>query len=135
MIAAFPTGALVEEKFDGIRAQVHKRGAQIEIFSRTLDRVTEFPELLPPIRKIPADFILDGEINGWRDGHAIPFTELQQRLGRKQSDLFPSTRIPVRFVAFDLLLLNSQTFLDLELAERRLKLTDLLATFEQPELQ
>jgi DNA ligase-1 len=135
LIATFPTGALVEEKFDGIRAQVHKRGAQIEIYSRTLDRVTEFPELLAPIRKIPADFILDGEIIGWRNGRAIPFTELQPRLGRKQIDLFTTTLVPASFVAFDLLLLNGQTLLDLELAERRLKLTDLLTSYEQPELQ
>ena len=135
LIAAFPTGALVEEKFDGIRAQVHKRGAQVEIYSRTLDRVTEFPELLAPIRKIPADFILDGEIIGWRDGRAMPFTELQQRLGRKQIDLFTTTLVPASFVAFDLLLLNGQALLDLELAERRLKLTVLLTPHEQPELQ
>ncbi len=135
LIATFPTGALIEEKFDGIRAQVHKRGEQVEIYSRTLDRVTEFPELLPPIRKIPADFILDGEIIGWRDGRAIPFTELQQRLGRKQIDLFTTTLVPASFVAFDLLLLNNQTLLDLELAERRLKLTDLLTPHEKPELQ
>ncbi len=107
---------------------------KVEIYSRTLDRVTEFPELLAPIRKIPADFILDGEIIGWRNGRAIPFTELQQRLGRKQIDLFTTTLVPASFVAFDLLLLNGQTLLDLELAERRLKLTDLL-THEQPELQ
>jgi DNA ligase 1 len=135
LIATFPTGALVEEKFDGIRAQVHKRGAQVEIFSRTLDRVTEFPELLPPIRKVPADFILDGEIIGWRDGRAIPFTELQQRLGRKQIDLFTTTLIPASFVAFDLLFLNGNTLLDFELAERRLKLVDLLTSYEQPEVQ
>jgi DNA ligase 1 len=135
LIATFPTGALVEEKFDGIRAQVHKRGAQVEIFSRTLDRVTEFPELLPPIRQVPADFILDGEIIGWRDGRAIPFTELQQRLGRKQIDLFTTTLIPASFVAFDVLLLNGQTLLDLELAERRLKLLDLLSSYERPSLQ
>jgi DNA ligase 1 len=135
LIAAFPTGALVEEKFDGIRGQVHKRGAQVEIYSRTLDRVTEFPELLAPLRKVPADFIVDGEIIGWRDGRAIPFTELQQRLGRKQIDLFTTTLVPASFVAFDLLLLNGQTLLDLELAERRLKLTDLLGPYEQPELQ
>jgi DNA ligase 1 len=135
LIATFPTGALVEEKFDGIRAQVHKRGAQVEIFSRTLDHVTEFPELLSPLRKIPADFILDGEIIGWREGRAIPFTELQQRLGRKQIDLFTTTLLPASFVAFDLLLINGETLLDLELAERRLKLTDLLAPYEQPELQ
>ena len=135
LIAAFPTGALVEEKFDGIRGQVHKRGAQVEIYSRTLDRVTEFPELLAPLRKVPADFILDGEIIGWRDSRAIPFTELQQRLGRKQIDLFTTTLVPASFVAFDLLLLNGQTLLDLELAERRLKLTELLGPYEQPELQ
>ncbi len=135
LIATFPTGALVEEKFDGIRAQIHKRAAEIEIYSRTLDRVTEFPELLAPIRKVPGDFILDGEIIGFRDGRAIPFTELQQRLGRKQIDLFTSMRVPASFVAFDLLLLNGETLLDLELAERRLKLVDLLSPFEQPELQ
>ena len=135
LIAMFPTGALVEEKFDGIRAQVHKRGTQVEIYSRTLDRVTEFPELLAPIRKIPGDFILDGEIIGWRDGRAVPFTELQQRLGRKQIDLFTSTLVPVSFVAFDLLLLNGEALLDLELARRRLKLIDLLSPFEQPEVQ
>jgi DNA ligase 1 len=135
LIATFPTGALVEEKFDGIRAQVHKRGSRVEIFSRTLDRVIEFPELVAPIRKIPADFILDGEIIGWRDGRAIAFTELQQRLGRKQIDLFTTTLVPASFVAFDLLLLNGDTLIDLEFAARRLKLTDLLAPFEQPELQ
>src|SRR6202162_3750780 len=70
LVAAFPTGALVEDKFDGIRAQVHKRGSQVEIYSRTLDRVTEFPELFDPIRNITGDFILDGEIIGWRDGRA-----------------------------------------------------------------
>src|SRR6266849_4896065 len=84
LVAAFPNGALVEDKFDGIRAQVHKRALKVEIYSRTLDRVTEFPELLDPIRSIAGDFILDGEIIGWRDGRAIPFTQLQlqQRLGR-----------------------------------------------------
>jgi DNA ligase-1 len=126
LVAAFPSGALVEDKFDGIRAQVHKRGSQVEIYSRTLDRVTEFPELLEPIRGITGDFILDGEIIGWRAGRAIPFTELQQRLGRKQIDLFTSSQVPVSFVAFDLLLLDGRALLDLPLAERRLLLERLL---------
>jgi DNA ligase 1 len=135
LFATFPNGALVEEKFDGIRAQAHKRGTQVEIYSRTLDRVTEFPELIDPLRKVPGDFILDGEIIGWRDGRALPFTELQQRLGRKQIDLFTSTRLPVSFVAFDLLLLNGDELLDLPLAERRTKLTSLLGISETPQLQ
>jgi DNA ligase-1 len=135
LVAAFPNGALVEDKFDGIRAQVHKRDSQIEIYSRTLDRVTEFPDLLEPIRNITGDFILDGEIIGFRDGRAIPFTELQQRLGRKQIDLFTSAQVPVSFVAFDLLLLDGRTLLDTPLAERRLLLERLLAKVEQPALQ
>jgi DNA ligase-1 len=135
LVAAFPNGALVEDKFDGIRAQVHKRDSQVEIYSRTLDRVTEFPELLDPVRGITGDFILDGEIIGWREGRAIPFTELQQRLGRKQVDLFTSAQVPVSFVAFDLLLLDGRTLLDAPLAERRLLLERLLAATEQPALQ
>jgi DNA ligase-1 len=135
LVAAFPNGALVEDKFDGIRAQVHKRDSQVEIYSRTLDRVTEFPELLDPIRGITGDFILDGEIIGWRNGRAIPFTELQQRLGRKQIDLFTSAQVPVSFVAFDLLLFDGRTLLDAPLAERRLLLERLVAKSERPALQ
>ena len=135
IVAAFPSGALIEDKFDGIRAQVHKRGSQVEIYSRTLDRVTEFPELIDPLGRLPGDFILDGEIVGWRDARAIPFTELQQRLGRKQIDLFARSALPVSFVAFDLLHRNGQNLLDTPLAERRLGLEQLLAGFEQPELQ
>jgi DNA ligase-1 len=135
LVDAFPQGALVEDKFDGIRAQVHKRDTQVEIYSRTLDRVTEFPELLEAFRGITGDFILDGEIIGWREGRAIPFTELQQRLGRKQIDLFISSQVPVSFVAFDLLLLDDRALLDTPLAERRLLLERLLAKNEQPALQ
>jgi len=135
LVEVFPNGALVEEKFDGIRAQVHKRGDTVEMYSRTLDRITEFPELATPLRKVLGDFILDGEIIGWRNGRAIPFTELQQRLGRKQIDLFTSTLVPVSFIAFDLLLLNGEPLLDLELAERRLRMTNLLTPHESPALQ
>jgi DNA ligase 1 len=135
LVAAFPSGALVEDKFDGIRAQLHKFGSQIEFYSRTLDRITEFPELVQPARSIPGDFILDGEIIGLRNGRAIPFTEFQQRLGRKQIDLFTSSNLPGSFVAFDVLHLNGEDLLDLGLAERRIRLEQLLASFEQPGLQ
>ena len=135
LVEVFPSGRARRGKFDGIRAQVHKRDDKVEIYSRTLDRVTEFPELAPAIRRVPGDFILDGEIIGWRDGRAIPFTELQQRLGRKQIDLFTATMVPVSFIAFDLLLLNDEPLLDLELAERRLQLTELLSAHERQELR
>src|SRR5207302_6911586 len=72
---------------------------------------------------------------GWRDGRSIPFTELQQRLGRKQIDLFTTAHLPVSFVAFDLLVLDGRALLDTPLAERRLLLERLLANAEQPALQ
>jgi DNA ligase 1 len=135
IVGNFPNGAFIEDKFDGIRAQVHKSAARVEIYSRTLDRVTEFPELAGPFRQISGEFILDGEIIGWRDGRAIPFNELQQRLGRKQVDLFTREAVPVSFVAFDVLLLDGRNLLDAPLAERRRLLEALLADAEQPAVQ
>ena len=81
--------ALVEDKYDGIRAQAHCAGGQVRIFSRTLDEVTpSFPELIGPLGELPGEVILDGEIVAWRHtddgGHAMPFSEIQKRLGRKQ---------------------------------------------------
>ena len=124
----FPEGALVEDKYDGIRAQAHKSGGEARLFSRTLDEITEFTELLAPLRTLPGDFILDGEIVAKRDGRALPFTELQQRLGRKQMDLFLSRDIPVSLVVFDLLYCDQEMLLDLPLVERRRRLTTLLST-------
>jgi len=135
LVAAFPAGALVEDKFDGIRAQVHKRDGRVEIYSRTLNRVTEFPEVIELVRQLPGEFILDGEIVGWREGRAIAFTELQRRLGRKHMGLFTSAALPVSFVAFDLLLIDGQDLLDETLERRRTRLGELLAGFEHPGLQ
>ncbi len=114
---------LVEEKYDGIRAQVHKDGAgKVRIFSRTLDEVTEFPELVPVTGQVPGEFILDGEILAWRDDRPLPFTELQKRLGRKHLDLFIQNDIPVKIVAFDLLYQNGELLLDETLANRKARL-------------
>jgi DNA ligase-1 len=122
----FPQGALVEDKWDGIRAQVHKSETTVRLFSRTLEEVTEFPELNATFKNLPGDFILDGEIVGWRDGRPLAFTEFQQRLGRKQRDLFLESDIPVKFVAFDMLYQDGRTLLDDPLRERRRRLNSLL---------
>jgi ATP-dependent DNA ligase len=119
---------LVEEKYDGIRAQVHKdKNGKVRIFSRTLDEVTEFPELVQPIRELPGELILDGEILAWRDTRPLPFTELQKRLGRKQIDLWMQRDIPVKFVAFDLLYQNGQLLLDEQLADRKRRVDAIFA--------
>jgi ATP-dependent DNA ligase I len=118
---------LVEEKYDGIRAQVHKdKNGKVRIFSRTLDEVTEFPELVGPIGKLPGDLILDGEILAWRDARPLPFTELQKRLGRKRVDMWMQHDIPVKFVAFDVLYRDGDLLLDEPLSQRKVLLHEIL---------
>ena len=134
-LAPFPQGALIEDKYDGIRAQVHKGGGVVRMFSRTLDEIVEFFELIEPLSVLPGDFVLDGEVVAWRDGRALPFTELQQRLGRKQPELWLPLEIPVSFIAFDLLYVDGQPLLDRPLAERRNFLQKLLAGAQAPAIQ
>ena len=58
--------ALVEDKYDGIRAQAHCSDGEVRIFSRTRDEITEsFPELPDALAGLPEDAILDGEIVAW----------------------------------------------------------------------
>src|SRR5205823_75994 len=81
----FPPPYVVEDKYDGVRAQVHKEGDRVELYSRTFDRVTaRFPELIPPLLALPGTFVLDAEVLAFDpEGRAIPFTRFQHRLGRK----------------------------------------------------
>jgi DNA ligase-1 len=114
----------VEDKFDGIRAQLHRGEGRAEIFSRDLRRMTDqFHELAEQARKFEDELILDGEIMAFEQGRKLTFFDLQKRLGRKSEgpDLFasPSADVPVAFVAFDLLWKNGTSFLRRPLRERR----------------
>jgi DNA ligase-1 len=126
---------VVEEKYDGIRAQAHKSGSRVKIFSRTLDEVVEFPELREPLASVPGEFIVDGEILAWHDSQPLPFTQLQRRLGRKNPSLSLIEEIPVKFVLFDLLYHDADLLLDLPLTERRRRLKQLLASAQPKQLQ
>src|SRR3954467_3311084 len=114
----------VEDKFDGIRAQLHRGSNRVEFFSRDLRRMTDqFHDLAERARAFNAEIILDGEIMAFEQGKKLTFFDLQKRLGRKNegADLFatPSADVPVVFVAFDLLWMNGQSFLRRPLRERR----------------
>lgn len=113
----------VEDKYDGIRCQVHKVGGRVAIYSRDLKEVTAtFPEIVRAAGRLEADVILDGEIVAMRGDQVLPFAELQRRLGRQEADLFLGTEIPVTYVVFDLLWLNGQSLLEAPLAQRRARL-------------
>ncbi len=94
----------VEDKYDGIRAQLHKRGRNVRLFSRDLHDVSgQFPEVVEAARPLAWDGILDGELLAYRDGTVLPFQSLQARLGRKAPSEAIRSEIPVIFVAFDVL--------------------------------
>jgi DNA ligase-1 len=127
--------ALVEDKFDGIRAQVHVSNGEVRIFSRTRDQITEsFPELPEALAELP-DVILDGEIVAWsylsaeggEQGRALPFSALQQRLGRKKVSDEMMRRVPVAYLAFDVLYAGGELAIDRPLVERSEILDALLA--------
>jgi DNA ligase-1 len=125
-----PVTVYLEDKFDGIRAQLHRSAQQVEIFSRDLRRITaQFPELVDHARNFKEELIIDGEIIAFEQGRQLTFFDLQRRLGRKSggADLFgrASADVPVAFVIFDLLWLNGRSLLKTPLHERRRRLSDL----------
>ena len=137
--------AAVEDKYDGIRAQAHVSGDQVNLFSRTRDEITEsFPELPPALEGLPRDAILDGEIVAWEYpaaaeggldnttnlGVARPFSVLQQRLGRKKVSDKMLRENPVAFVVFDVLYADGELLIDRPLQERARILDSLLETQE-----
>ena len=131
ILARLPPPVWLEEKYDGIRCQLHKQGDRVELYSRDLHRITDqFPELAAAARReLPADCILDGELLAWRDGRALPFAELQKRLNRRLDgpDLFLGHEIPLAFSAYDLLWLNNTSLLKSPLHTRRTALESLFA--------
>jgi len=127
--------ALVEDKYDGIRAQAHCSGGEVRIFSRTRDEITEsFPELPDALTGLPQDAILDGEIVAWsylaaesgEAGRALPFSALQQRLGRKKVSDQMMRRVPVAYLVFDVLYAGGALLIDRPLRERAKLLDELL---------
>src|SRR5215469_10020156 len=135
-LSYFPN-AWVENKYDGIRAQVHCSGNTVRFFSRTRDEITEsFPELPEAFAGPPQDAILDGEILAWSyltgdaapgaAGRALPFSALQRRLGRKKVSEKLMRQVPVAYLVFDLLVASEELLIDRPLRERARKLESVL---------
>jgi DNA ligase-1 len=132
---------LVEDKYDGIRAQAHCAEGEVKLFSRTRDDITEsFPELPDVLAGIPQEAILDGEIVAWsylvgepnESGRALPFSALQQRLGRKKVSDELMRRVPVAYLVFDVLYAGGELLLERPLRERGKTLDALLAAARNP---
>jgi DNA ligase-1 len=124
--AAGGTQVWLEDKYDGVRCQLHKVGRRVALYSRDLKDITDtFFDIADAARHLPGDLVLDGEILAMRGEQVLPFADLQKRLGRRQGDLFLGGEIPVRYIAFDMLWRNGQSFLDEPLRVRRQTLESL----------
>jgi DNA ligase-1 len=107
IIARLGPEVWVEDKYDGIRAQLHKRGRDVRLYSRDLHDVSnQFPEIVDAARPLAWTGVIDGEILAFKDGLVLPFISLQARLGRKAPSATIQSEIPVIYVAFDLLALG-----------------------------
>jgi DNA ligase 1 len=113
----------IEDKYDGIRCQVHRDASRVMLFSRDLKEVTpQFPEVAEAAAALPGMVLLDGEVLAFREGRVMPFAALQTRLGRRTPSAAVLQAVPVIFVAWDLLYLDGESLLDEPLRERRKRL-------------
>ena len=138
----------VEDKYDGMRAQVHcgdpEQPGRVAVYSRNREDITEsFPEIAEAFQRVTEPLIFDGELLGWNvaEGKALPFALLGQRIGRKRVDGAMRRQVPVVFMAFDLLYEGGELILPLPLVERRARLEGVVerlgavtsAGFEEPQ--
>ena len=128
------SGYVAEEKFDGMRCQLHVDGPNVKLFSRDLNDITQsFPELVGTFqtKKMPKT-VLDGEICVFKDNRIQPFQLLQKRMGVKKPTKKILNQYPVLFVGFDLLYLKGSPLFNKPLTERRSQLEELSTAYEFP---
>ncbi|KJV34654.1 ATP-dependent DNA ligase [Luteibacter yeojuensis] len=124
------TDWVAEWKWDGIRAQLMRRGDDAILWSRGEERLDgRFPELENAANVLPAGCVIDGEILAWAPGeaHPMPFAALQKRIGKHKPGPKLLADTPVRLMAYDLLEYDGQDLRDTPLHARRARLEALLA--------
>ena len=140
-VEAIRLRAQVEDKFDGMRVQLHcgdpDAPGRVALYSRNREDVTaSYPEIVEAFAHVAGvvetGVILDGELLAWdvRTDRALPFAMLSPRIGRKRVSNDIRVGTPVVFMAFDLLYANGALLLDLPLHERRSRLEALAATLQ-----
>jgi DNA ligase-1 len=130
----------VEWKYDGIRAQLVRRGGQNYLWSRGEDLITErFPELAS--LGLPEGTVVDGEVLIWMTGDEgsdftpAPFADLQKRIGRKTLSAKLLAELPAVLLAYDLLELDGVDLRALPQHERRALLETLVTGVAKPQLR
>ena len=135
-VSDIPPGQFYEPKWDGFRSIVFRDGAEVEIGSRNERPMTRyFPEVVAAIQdSLPPRCVLDGEIViANPDKQGLDFFALQLRLHPAVSRVnLLAERTPAAFIAFDLLALGGEDYMDRPFAERRAALERALAPAAPP---
>ena len=122
-----PDEWLIEWKWDGIRAQLIKRDGRVHLWSRGEELITHrFPEIAAAATNLPDGTVLDGEVLAFRDDRPMPFSALQQRIGRQKQVAQLVRAVPVVFMTYDLLEDQNQDIRSLPLTDRRNRLEGIL---------
>ncbi len=125
--------AAAEWKIDGIRIQVHRRGGEVSVFTRTLDDITaRVPEVTDAVRALDAhSLVLDGEVVALRPGgRPQPFQITAGRVGSQIDVGRQRAEVPLTPFFFDLLHLDGRDLIDAPASERN----SLMATVVPAEL-
>ncbi|MFE0465087.1 ATP-dependent DNA ligase [Kitasatospora sp. NPDC058965] len=120
---------VVDEKLDGVRIQVHRDGALVRVYTRTLEEVTaRLPEVVAAARALPAgQAVLDGEVVALGpDGRTRPFQQTSARVGSSLDVPGATEALPLTPVFFDLLALDGRDLLAAPTAERHARLAELV---------
>lgn len=104
---------VVEEKYDGERIQVHKKGKKIKLYSRRLEDITlQFPDIVEAIRKSArTDCVLDSEVMPVdKKGNLLPFQILMQRRRKYEIEEYIK-KVPVALFVFDILYVKGRSLI------------------------
>jgi len=126
-LSELAAGAIaVEDKFDGIRVQLHVADGHVALYGRDSSDITvAFPEIAAAASRLSDSFVLDGEVIAFEEGHPLPASSVQSRLSGANTTLNERERIAVQFIAFDLIAHNDKLLIEAPLHERYAALRDL----------
>lgn len=140
IVEYFNKSLYCEFKYDGIRLQLHRFGEKCKLFSRNLSDISyAFPELVDSATKIckkkskseggditDINFVLDGELIGYKDNKPLPFQELQKRLRKKVMTKELLREIPIQYIVYDVMFYDDKSVIRNSLITRKKLLTGLL---------
>ena len=123
----------VDRKLDGVRVQVHRVGAEVTVYTRSLDEITgRLPEVVETVAALPVEVVvLDGEVLALApDGRPRPFQETASRVGSTVEVAVLREGLPLTTTFFDVLHLDGRDLVERPLRER----LDLLRATLPPDL-